>query len=183
MHNSSRNVLIILYYWPPAGGPGVQRWLKFSTYFNDFGIVPTVFAPQNPHYPILDKSLELEVPKHLEVITSKISEPYKSSKIISKQSTDTLSKGIIKDEKSQSLFQKLMLYVRGNFFIPDSRKSWIKPSVKKISKLLEHKQYDAIITTGPPHSLHRIGYLLKLKYPDLKWIADFRDPWTQHIDF
>jgi len=178
MGKPQKKVLIVLYYWPPAGGPGVQRWLKFVKYFTEFGITPTVFAPKNPHYPVQDKSLELEIPKHVNVITSSIAEPYKSSGLISKESTQALSKGIIKEKNKQSAFQKLLLYVRGNFFIPDSRTFWIKPSVKKISKLLKTNQYDAIITTGPPHSLHRIGYFLKLKHPELNWIADFRDPWT-----
>jgi len=178
MPKPTKNVLVVLYYWPPAGGPGVQRWLKFTKYFREFGITPTVFAPKNPHYPIQDESLNLELPNHVKVIKSPITEPYKSSRIISKESTQTLSKGIIKEKNKQSFFQKLLLYIRGNFFIPDSRKFWIRPSVKKISKLLRSNHFDAIITTGPPHSLHRIGYHLKLKHPQLKWIADFRDPWT-----
>ena len=179
MQNSGAlKVLIILYYWPPAGGPGVQRWLKFSKYLKDFNIKPTVFVPKNPQYPTLDESLELEIPAHVKVIRSKISEPYKFASNISKKNTNTLSKGIIKEKKKQSLLQKSMLFIRGNFFIPDARARWIKPSVKKIDKLLKKEHFDAIITTGPPHSLHRIGYYLKSKHPNLPWIADFRDPWT-----
>ncbi len=178
MNKSPKNVLVVLYYWPPAGGPGVQRWLKFTTYFKEFGITPTVFAPKNPHYPLQDQSLELEIPSHVRVIKSSITEPYKSSSVISKESTQSLSKGIIKEKNRQSFFQKCLLFIRGNFFIPDARKFWIRPSVNRISKLLKSNTYDAIITTGPPHSLHRIGYHLKLKHPEVKWIADFRDPWT-----
>ena len=178
MLKPQKHVLIILYYWPPAGGPGVQRWLKFTKYFREFGITPTVFAPKNPHYPLQDQSLGLEIPNHVKVIKSPITEPYKSSSVISKESTQSLSKGIIKEKNKQPFFQKLLLFIRGNFFIPDSRKFWIRPSVKKISKLLKSNHYDAVITTGPPHSLHRIGYFLKVKHPELKWIADFRDPWT-----
>jgi glycosyltransferase involved in cell wall biosynthesis len=178
IHKSPKRVLIVLYYWPPSGGPGVQRWLKFVKYLPEFGITPTVFVPQNPHYPQVDKSLELEIPKDLEIIKSKISEPYKISNLFSKNKTKTLSKGIITEKKNQSLLQRFLLYVRGNFFIPDARKSWIKPSVKKITKLIKTRQFDALITTGPPHSLHMIGYLLKQKNKDLNWIVDFRDPWT-----
>jgi hypothetical protein len=133
IHKSPKRVLIVLYYWPPSGGPGVQRWLKFVKYLPEFGITPTVFVPQNPHYPQVDKSLELEIPKDLEIIKSKISEPYKISNLFSKNKTKTLSKGIITEKKNQSLLQRFLLYVRGNFFIPDARKSWIKPSVKKIT--------------------------------------------------
>lgn len=178
MRKPPKQVLVVLYYWPPAGGPGVQRWLKFTKYFREFGIIPTVFAPENPHYPIQDQSLEWEISRDVKVIKSPIIEPYQSSNIISKESTNALSKGIIKEKNKQSFFQKLLLFIRGNFFIPDARKFWIRPSVKRISKLLKKTSYDVIITTGPPHSLHRIGYHLKLKHPELKWIADFRDPWT-----
>lgn len=178
MDKSQKRVLVISYYWPPSGGPGVQRWLKFVKYLPEFNIKPTVFVPDNPHYPQMDKSLELEIPKGLEVIKSKIFEPYKFSNLFSKESTDTLSKGLITEKKSQSIVQRFLLYVRGNFFIPDARKFWVRPSVKKISKLLSQHKYDVIITTGPPHSLHRIGLLLKKKHQNVNWIADFRDPWT-----
>lgn len=173
-----KKVLIILYYWPPAGGPGVQRWLKFVKYLNDFNIKPTVFVPKNPHYPITDKSLEFEIPNYVEVIKSSIIEPYTLAKVFSKTDTQSLSKGIIKSPKNQNLLQKALLYIRGNYFIPDARLLWINPSVKRISKILDQTNFDVIITTGPPHSLHRIGFHLKSKYPDLPWIADFRDPWT-----
>lgn len=178
MTSSPKKVLIILYYWPPAGGPGVQRWLKFVKYLKDFNIRPTVFVPKNPHYPIKDESLELEIPKHVKVIKSKIKEPYGLAKYFSKQDTNSLSKGIIKSKNKQNWLQKIMLYIRGNFFIPDARMLWIKPSVKKIDKLLKTEKFDVIITSGPPHSLHRIGFYLKQKYQDLSWIADFRDPWV-----
>jgi glycosyltransferase involved in cell wall biosynthesis len=171
-------VLIVLYYWPPAGGPGVQRWLKFVKYLKDFHILPTVFVPKNPHYPIIDESLELEVTPDIEIIKTPIKEPYKVASAFSEKETNTLSKGIIKEHQKQSFLQKTMLYARGNLFIPDARALWIKPSVKRISKLLKDRSFDAIITTGPPHSLHRIGFHLKEKFPDLPWIADFRDPWA-----
>ena len=106
MTKMPRKVLIILYYWPPAGGPGVQRWLKFVKYLKDFNIQPTVFVPKNPHYPITDKSLEFEIPKHIEVIKSSITEPYALAKIFSKKDTQSLSKGIIKAPKKQNFLQK-----------------------------------------------------------------------------
>jgi glycosyltransferase involved in cell wall biosynthesis len=171
-------VLIVLYYWPPAGGPGVQRWLKFVKYLKDFNIVPTIYVPENPHYPIIDESLGLEVSPDIEIIKAPIKEPYKLASKIAEKETNTLSKGIIKENQKQSFLQKTMLYARGNLFIPDARALWIKPSVKRISKLFNERDFDALITTGPPHSLHRIGFHLKEKFPDLAWIADFRDPWT-----
>ena len=173
-----KKVLIITYYWPPAGGPGVQRWLKFVKYLKDFGIDPVVYVPENPSYPIIDKSFEKEVPEGIQVIRKKIFEPYSIAGIFSKKETETISSGIIQKEENQSALQKAMLYIRGNYFIPDARKFWIKPSVKFLKREVENGNYHAIITTGPPHSLHLIG--LKLKEAlNIKWIADFRDPWTQ----
>jgi len=173
-----KKVLIITYYWPPAGGPGVQRWLKFVKYLRSFDIEPVVYVPENPSYPITDKSFEKEVPKGVRIIKKKIFEPYAIAGIFSKKDTETISSGIIQKEENQSKLQKAMLYIRGNYFIPDARKFWIKPSVEFLKEEVKNGGYHAIITTGPPHSLHLIG--LKLKgILNIKWIADFRDPWTQ----
>ncbi|MDT0644019.1 glycosyltransferase family 4 protein [Zunongwangia sp. F363] len=172
-----KKVLIITYYWPPAGGPGVQRWLKFVKYLRDYNIEPVVYIPENPTYPLKDESLQAEVPENLKVLKHRIFEPYAAAKFFSKKETQTISSGIIVKEENQSFLQKMMLYIRGNFFIPDARKFWIKPSVKYLEKSLEEEQISTIITTGPPHSLHLIGLQLKKK-KNMKWLADFRDPWT-----
>ncbi|QED36848.1 glycosyltransferase family 4 protein [Antarcticibacterium arcticum] len=172
-----KKVLIITYYWPPAGGPGVQRWLKFVKYLRDFQIEPVVYIPSNPDYPIKDDSLENEVPNGIEILKQRIFEPYFLAKIFSKKQTSAISSGIIKDDNKQGFLQKLLLYIRGNFFIPDARKFWIKPSVKYLSEYIKQHKTDTIITTGPPHSVHLIGLSLKEKL-QVKWIADFRDPWT-----
>ena len=172
-----KKVLIITYYWPPAGGPGVQRWLKFIKYLPEFDIEPIVYIPKNPNYPIIDESLVDEIPNDLTIIRQPIVEPYKLASKISKGQSDTISKGIIPDTKKQSVVERLMLFVRGNFFIPDARKKWVKPSVNYLSTYIRDYNIDTIITTGPPHSLHLIGEQLKSRL-DIKWIADFRDPWT-----
>ena len=173
-----KRVLIITYYWPPAGGPGVQRWLKFVKYLPDFNIEPVVYIPENPNYPIIDKSLNSEVHEEgLSIIKFPIKEPYKFAGLFSKKSSNTLSKGFISEEKKQSFIEKILLYVRGNYFIPDARKSWVKPSVEFLSEYIKKEHIETIITTGPPHSLHLIGMQLK-EISGVKWIADFRDPWT-----
>ncbi|NND53057.1 MAG: glycosyltransferase family 4 protein [Flavobacteriaceae bacterium] len=172
-----KKTLIVTYYWPPAGGPGVQRWLKFVKYLPDFNIEPIVFAPENPSYPILDESLNSEVSKAIEILKLPIKEPYRAANLVSKGQAETISKGIIPVEKNQSMLQKLMIYIRGNFFIPDARKNWVKPSVKYLSAYLTQHNIDTVITTGPPHSLHLIGLKLKEQL-NIQWIADFRDPWT-----
>ena len=171
-------VLIITYYWVPAGGSGVQRWLKFVKYLRDFKIEPVVFTVDEASYPIIDNSLANEVPNDIEVLKNKIWEPNDLLSIFQKNETKT-SAGFL--NPNPSFFGKVMQYIRANYFIPDARKFWIKPSVKKIKKYLENNPVDAIITTGPPHSVHLIGLHLK-KELGVKWIADFRDPWTD-IDY
>lgn len=172
-----KKVLIITYYWPPAGGPGVQRWLKFVKYLPDFGIQPIVYIPENPTYPLIDEKLLSEVSDKVIVLKNKIIEPYAWASIFSKKSTKKISSGIIPNQKKQSFVQKMMLWVRGNLFIPDARVFWVKPSVKFLSEYIQQNNIETIITTGPPHSLHLIGLALKNKL-NVKWITDFRDPWT-----
>ena len=172
-----KKVLIITYYWPPAGGPGVQRWLKFVKYLPEFNIQPTVYCPENPSYPTLDSSLLQEVDSKITVLKHPIKEPLRFLKLLFKSKTNKLSKGGIPDLKKQGLFERFLLYIRGNFFVPDARVFWVKPSVKYLSSYISKHQIDTIITTGPPHSVHLIGMQLKAKY-QLQWLADFRDPWT-----
>lgn len=171
-----KRALIVTYYWPPAGGPGVQRWLKFVKYFRKFGVEPIVYAPENPNYPMVDDNFLSEIPTDIEIIKQPINEPYKFAKLFSKKKTKEFSSGII-SKKNVSTVEKLLLYIRGNFFIPDARVGWVKPSVKFLLKYITENPVDVVITTGPPHSLHLIGLELK-KQLNINWIADFRDPWT-----
>ncbi len=172
-----KKILIITYYWPPAGGPGVQRWLKFVKYLPDFGIQPIVYVPENPTYPIVDEKMLEEVSEKAVVLKHKIFEPYQLASVFSKNKTKKISSGIIPNKKKQSFLDKAFLWVRGNFFIPDARVFWVKPSVAYLEKYISANGIDTIITSGPPHSLHLIGLELKRKFK-LKWFADFRDPWT-----
>jgi hypothetical protein len=172
-----KKLLIITYYWPPAGGPGVQRWLKFVKYLPDFDIQPIVYVPENPTYPIVDEGLLNEVSDKAIILKNKIFEPYQLAGIFSKKQTQKISSGIIPAAKKQSVLEKLLLWVRGNLFIPDARKYWVKPSVAYLKKYIQENNIDTIVTSGPPHSLHLIGLKLKEEL-GVKWFADFRDPWT-----
>jgi glycosyltransferase involved in cell wall biosynthesis len=175
-----KKVLIITYYWPPSGGSGVQRWLKFVKYLPSFGWKPYIFTPENPSFAIRDESLLKDIPAEASVIHFPIWEPYDaffklSGLFGSKKSakpTDLVS------GKKKSFFQKISTWIRGNFFIPDPRVFWVKPSVKFLLRYLQENNIHTIITTGPPHSVHLIGLKLKKKQPSLKWFADFRDPWS-----
>ncbi|MBG6061254.1 glycosyltransferase involved in cell wall biosynthesis [Flavobacterium sp. CG_9.1] len=172
-----KKILIITYYWPPAGGPGVQRWLKFVKYLPDFGVQPIVYIPENPTYPIVDENLVQEVSDKAIILKQTIFEPYQLASFLSKNKTKKISSGIIPNQKKQSFLDKTFLWIRGNLFIPDARVFWVKPSVAFLEQYIIENNIDTIITSGPPHSLHLIGLELKQKL-DLKWFADFRDPWT-----
>jgi len=177
LESEHKKVLIITYYWPPAGGPGVQRWLKFVKFLPKYGIQPIVYIPDNPTYPIIDNDLLKEVSDSAVILRSKIFEPYQLASFFSKNKTKKISSGIIPNTKKQSVLDKVFLWIRGNLFIPDARVFWVKPSVSYLEKYIVENNIDTIITSGPPHSLHLIGLNLK-KRLDVKWFADFRDPWT-----
>lgn len=172
-------VLILTYYWPPSGGSGVQRWLKFVKYLQDFGVTPVVYTVENPEYAIQDTSLESEIPKNIEVIRQPIWEPYQLASLFSKKKKVQTNAGFLNSK--QSLGGKISTYIRANYFIPDARMFWIKPSVHYLEKYLEENPVDLIISSGPPHSMHMIALALKKKTA-IKWISDFRDPWTD-IDY
>lgn len=177
MKPEPKKLLIITYYWPPAGGPGVQRWLKFVKYLPDFNIQPIVYIPENPTYPIIDKGLQSEVSESAIILKNKILEPYGLASFFGKHKTKKISSGVIPNQKKQSFLEKTLLWIRGNIFIPDARFLWVKPSVKYLTKYIQENNIDTIVTSGPPHSLHLIGLQLK-KELNVKWFADFRDPWT-----
>lgn len=176
---SLKRVLIISYYWPPSAGSGVQRWLKFAKYLPSFGWQPVIYTPQNPDFSLQDKSLLKDVPDSCEVIKRKIWEPYQLASIFT--SKKNINTGFVTKEKKQSLKSKTMNWVRGNILIPDPRVFWVKPSIKYLKKYLKENPVDAIVTTGPPHSMHLIGLGLK-KALGIRWIVDIRDPWSK-LDF
>ncbi len=174
---NSNKVLIVTYYWPPAGGPGVQRWLKFTKYLVQKGFEVHVYVPENPTYPVRDENLLEEVPKEAIIIRYPIREPYNLAGFFGKKKIKTISAGHVPSEQKQGVKDRFLLWVRGNMFIPDARVFWVKPSVKFLSRYLKQNNIPTLITTGPPHSLHLIGEKLQRK-AQVKWIADFRDPWT-----
>lgn len=173
-----KKILIITYYWPPAGGPGVQRWLKFTKYLPEFGYETYVYIPENPSYPILDDTLAKDVNPKVKLIKNKIWEPYQLAEKLNPKNK-AYKGGHFEKKENQSLLSKLSVFVRGNFFIPDARKFWVNPSAEYLKDFLQKENIDTIVTSGPPHSLHLIGLKLKKQLPNIKWLADFRDPWTQ----
>lgn len=172
-----KKVLIISYYWPPTGGSGVQRWVKFTKYLGRFGWQSVVYTPENPEQLAIDESLAAEVPADVTVLKRRISEPY----AIYRKFVKTSDKGVgvnPLNQQKKSLKQRLAVLLRGNLFVPDPRVGWVNPSVRFLTKWLKDNPVDAVVTTGPPHSMHLIGLRLK-KRTGVRWISDFRDPWTE----
>jgi glycosyltransferase involved in cell wall biosynthesis len=160
----------------------VQRWLKFTKYLRNFGWEPVIYSPSNPDYPVLDPTLAADIPSGIEQITLPIWEPYQFyKKFTGKQKTDRVHAGLLSNKKSSGWVEQLAVWIRGNLFIPDARKFWIKPSIRFLNNYLNDNKIDAIVSTGPPHSMHLIALGIKKKL-NIAWLADFRDPWTD-IDF
>jgi len=176
----SKKVLIFTYYWPPAGGVAVQRFLKFSKFLPEFGWEPIIVTVNNGSYPYYDESLLKEVSPALKVYRTKTFEPFELYNLLRGKKGKTMPLVTVGANQHKTFFQKLTEYIRANFFVPDARKGWVPYALKQAEEILKTEKIDAIITTGPPHSAHLIGLKLKEKYP-VKWIADFRDPWTKIV--
>lgn len=176
----AKKVLIITYYWPPSGGSGVQRWLKFAKYLPDFGYDIHVYTPENPDFSVIDSKLENEIPQTVKVVKQPIKEPYVYYRaLLGKKNSSGTNFGFTNANK-KSITQQFAIWVRSNLFIPDARKWWIKPSIKFLKNYIFEHNIDTIVTTGPPHSMHLIGLGLKKEFKDkIQWVADFRDPWTK----
>ena len=175
-----KRVLIITYYWPPSGGSGVQRWVKFSKYLPSQGWQPVIYTPENPDMPSIDQSLYSDIPEEAEIIKRPITEIYSIYRKISGNKGGGEVNPI--NSQKKTLKQKLMLAIRGNLFIPDPRISWLRPSVRFLKKYLREHPVDVIVSTGPPHSMHLIAREVS-KATGIPWVADFRDPWTRMFYF
>lgn len=177
-----KRVLVITYYWPPVGGSGVQRWVKFAKYLPSEGWQPVIYTPSNPDMGSVDESLLSDIPAEAEIIKMPIFEPYGIYRKL------TGSKGQIKIESNsggdgkKSLLKRISLWIRSNFFMPDPRCLWIGPSIRFLKKYLKEHPVDIIVSTGPPQSMHLIARGVSLA-TGIPWIADFRDPWTRIFYF
>jgi len=171
------HIILLSYYWPPAGGPGVQRWTKFIKYLSEQNCDITVITPdpEKASFPVIDKTLLPEI-ENVTVVHTSTSEPFGAYKKLS--GSKDVPIGGFSNQGKASVIKKLMMAVRGNFFIPDARKGWVPYATKAAQKVIDKRGADVIISTGPPHSTHLAAYDIKLKN-NIKWIADFRDPWSK----
>jgi glycosyltransferase involved in cell wall biosynthesis len=172
-----KKVLIISYYWPPAGGVSVQRVLKFCKYLPDFGVHPYVLTVKDGSYPTIDETLMNEIPQHVQVFRSSSIEPFRIYNFLrgkTGKAVPMVEAGI----KNKTLIQRIAEFIRANLFIPDARVGWYFFAIKTAREIIEREKIDVVITTGPPHSTHLIGLYLKRRCA-IKWIVDFRDPWVE----
>lgn len=177
-----KKILVITYYWPPSGGAGVQRWLKFVKYLPEFGWEPVVYTPSNPENPVDDNQLLKDIPDGIEIIKTPIWEPYDLyKKFVGRKKDDKINSAFLNENRKTGITEKLSVWIRGNFFIPDARKFWIRPSIRFLSEYLKKNKIDVIASTGPPHSMHLVALGLKKQF-NIPWLTDFRDPWT-NIDY
>ncbi|MFM9943675.1 MAG: glycosyltransferase family 4 protein [Bacteroidia bacterium] len=194
---TEKRILILTYYWPPSGGGGVQRWMYFAMYLKRLGYKPTVITvhPDKASYPLIDKS-QLEMVKDIETIYTNTLEPLKFYSFLKSGKTNKEIPYGNLGENSGGVFSKAMAFVRSNFFVPDARKGWVSYAKKAAEKIIKPEtsiftdkkngtelivttfNYDWVITTGPPHSTHLAGLFLSKKF-NIKWLADFRDPWSE----
>jgi glycosyltransferase involved in cell wall biosynthesis len=174
-----KQVLVITYYWPPSGGPGVQRWLKFVKYFHQFNVFPHVLtvSPENASYAVTDENLQKDLTNipH-QVYYTKTFEPFNFYKKITRKNEIPFSG--FANESKPNLIQKIGRFVRGNFFIPDARVGWNTFALDKAIEIIEKENIKTVFISSPPHSSQLIGLALKKKFPHINWIADLRDPWT-----
>jgi len=173
-----KKVLIITYYWPPSGGPGVQRALKFVKYLSESGVQPYVLTVDEAHasYPLVDVSLLQDIPANVRVVKTRSFEALKVLSVFT--SKKNIPHGGFANRGKESVFHKLLRFIRGNFFIPDARIGWIRYAVEAATELIEKEKIGTILVSTPPHSSQLIGLKLKKRFPALRWIADMRDPWT-----
>lgn len=148
-----RRVLVVAYHFPPLGGAGVQRTLKFVKYLPEFGWQPLVLTARPTEAYPRDSSLETEIPSDVSV-----------------RRTSALLFPAWVPWRVKKLVARWLLMV-------DPQLGWLPFAVRTGQELIRQEKAEAIYTTAPPYTTHLAGLRLK-KATGRPWIADFRDPWV-----
>ena len=168
---------MIAYYFPPSGGPGVQRTLKFVKYLPQFGWKPIVLTAKGADYPAYDYTLLDEIPGGVPVYRAKIVEPYKLyRKLTGKTPGEDVDIAVLSGERASKLSERIAEWIRAAFFVPDARIGWLPFAISMGLKIIHRERPDVIYSSAPPYTCHLIGLALK-KLTGLPWVADFRDSW------
>ncbi len=176
-------ILLLNYYWPPGGGPAVQRWLDITNYLSAYGIDTDVVTVDDKlaTYPFRDETLMTRISPGTRIFRTGTSELFSIYKrFIGKGKVP--ANGLV-DEPDPTFLQKAARFARGNFFLPDPRRGWNKHAYAQAAALIKTERIDVIFTAGPPHSTHLIGLKLKKHFPHIPWIADIHDYWTSDFLF
>ncbi|MGD9488335.1 MAG: glycosyltransferase [Calditrichaceae bacterium] len=173
-----KKVLIITYYWPPAGGPGVQRVLKFAKYLPEFGWQPVILTVESGEYPAIDESLLKDIPEGCKVYKTSSLEPVTLYKrFTGRKKNEKLPTFVLNKKHDENIKERISRWIRSNVFIPDAKIGWIPFAVRTGMKIIENENIDVILSSSPPHSVQLIARRLAKK-SGLRWIADYRDPWV-----
>jgi len=158
----NKTVLFVTYYFPPAGGPSVQRALKFIKYLPTYGWNPIVFTAKECIYPILDTSLSADIPT--------------GTKIYRGKSWDI---NAWQPQFRKYKLARLHALLNTMLSLPDSAYLWTKLNKPLIDEIITAGKPDVVFSTSGPYSAHLLAMGIKAKYK-LPWVADFRDPWSQN---
>ncbi|MEM0940311.1 MAG: hypothetical protein AAF600_08960 [Bacteroidota bacterium] len=175
---TSRKILIVTYYWPPSGGVGVQRWMNFALQLKEKEWEPIILTPENPQFEIKDETLVGKV-KDIQTCKLPIWEPFQLfHNLTGNQERSHIQQGLVMEKSNKTVRDKLAVWIRGNLLLPDPRVFWVKKATNFAVEFIKKEGVSTVITTGPPHSMHLIGRNIKNK-THVKWLADFRDPWSK----
>lgn len=178
----SKKVLIISYYWPPAGGISVLRSLKIAKYLTHFNWEPIIYTVENAQYPILEPNNEKHIPKGIKILKQPCFEPFDFyKKLTGRKKNDTLANVLNANDAKKGLLHKISVWIRANYFIPDARSLWVNPSVNFLTKYLIENPVDALFSDGPPHTNTLIAAKVSAA-TNTPWLMDWQDPWTE-VDY
>ncbi|MBR1735408.1 MAG: glycosyltransferase family 4 protein [Firmicutes bacterium] len=152
-----KKVLMIANQFPPMGGSGVQRSVKFVKHLRKFGYEPIVFTREVGNMILKDETLLKDVPDGVKIIRTPAREC-------------TELKGIM----------RIPGKVLGKLMIPDSARLWELGSKKAVLDVIDKEDIKIVYTTSAPYSDHLLGLYIKKNRPNVKWAVDFRDEWTNN---
>ncbi|MET3290656.1 UNVERIFIED_CONTAM: glycosyltransferase involved in cell wall biosynthesis [Brevibacillus sp. OAP136] len=181
---TKKRLLMVCYGFPPIGGGGVPRPLKMAKYLGDFGWDVTVLTVEPGYHATLDHSLLQEVPPSVQIVRAKEWKVFArggaaapTPAVQSQEANPAAPSAKARLKKTIIAFLKK---VRPYLMIPDDQILWYPQAVKTGQELMKREKFDAIFSTSGPATNHLVAKKLADEF-GCKWIADFRDPWTQNM--
>jgi glycosyltransferase involved in cell wall biosynthesis len=186
-----KNILLVAYYFPPDTAVGGIRIINFVKYLPSFGWNPYVLTIQERYIDELDpsrlKGIETDRIFRTVKLSSFASWAYLKLKKVyitikrkpaascNAATYETAEKNNF--SRPELVFQKIKRFIASLLVLPDGERGWVLPAVLRAVREIKRKNISCVVTSGPPHSAHLIGYLVEM-ITGVKWIADFRDPWV-----